>query len=119
MLAVDVKAVMALWKVQSLSRYRKGVPREAWYAAGLAAVLSEDCGPCTQLAITMAEREGVAPATLRAIVAGDLRAMPDNAVLAYRFAQASPAHDAAADELRSEIVKRWGSRWLHLLLWWR
>jgi uncharacterized lipoprotein YbaY len=77
----------------------------------LAAVLSEDCGPCTQLTITMAEREGVAAATLRAIVAGDLRAMPDDAVLAYRFAQASLAHDAA-DELRSEIVRRWGEQGL-------
>jgi uncharacterized lipoprotein YbaY len=112
MLAVDVKAIMALWKVVDLSRYREGVPREAWYAAGLAAVLSEDCGPCTQLTITMAEREGVAAATLRAIVAGDLRAIPDDAVLAYRFAQASLAHDAAANELRSEIVRRWGEQGL-------
>jgi hypothetical protein len=60
----------------------------------------------------MAEREGVAADTLRAIVAGDLRAMPDDVVLAYRFAQASLAHNAAADELRDEIVKRWGKRGL-------
>jgi hypothetical protein len=112
MLAADVKAVMALWKVQGLSRYRKGVPREAWYAAGLAGVLSEDCGPCTQLAIAMAERDGVAADTLRAIVAGDTRMMPDEAVLAYRFAKASLARDAAADELRIEIVKRWGQQGL-------
>ena len=112
MLAADVKSVIALWKVQGLSQYRKGVPREAWYAAGLAGVLSEDCGPCTQLAIAMAERDGVAADTLRAIVAGDTRMMPDEAVLAYRFAKASLARDAAADELRIEIVKRWGQQGL-------
>jgi hypothetical protein len=112
MLAADVNAVMTLFKVQGMSRYRKGVPPEAWYAAGLVSVLAEDCGPCTQLGITMAEREGVAADTLRAIVAGDLRAMPDDVVLAYRFAKASLAHDAAADELRAEIVKRWGQRGL-------
>jgi hypothetical protein len=112
MLAADVNAVMTLFKVQGMARYRKNVPREPWYAAALVSVLAEDCGPCTQLGITMAEREGVAADTLRAIVAGDLRAMPDDVVLAYRFAKASLAHDAAADELRAEIVKRWGQRGL-------
>jgi uncharacterized protein YjeT (DUF2065 family) len=112
MLAADVGAVMTLFKVQGMARYRKDVPREPWYATALVGVLTEDCGPCTQLGITMAEREGVNPDTLRAIVAGDLRAMPDDVVLAYRFAKASLAHDAAADELREEIVKRWGQRGL-------
>ena len=32
--------------------------------------------------------------------------------LAYRFAKASLAHDLAADELRAEILKRWGERGL-------
>jgi len=112
MLDADVKAVMTLFKVQGLSRYRKDVPREPWYAAALVGVLAEDCGPCTQLGITMAEREGVNPDTLRAIVAGDLRAMPDDVVVAYRFAKASLAHSPAADELRSEVVERWGQRGL-------
>src|SRR5262245_36148617 len=112
MLDADVKAVIALFKVQGFSRYRKDVPRDAWYAAGLVGALAEDCGPCTQLGVTMAEREGVNPDTLRAIVAGDLRAMPDDVVVAYRFAKASLAHNAAADELRDEIVKRWGQRGL-------
>jgi hypothetical protein len=38
--------------------------------------------------------------------------MPDEVVLAYRFAKASLARDAAADELRIEIVKRWGQQGL-------
>ena len=112
MLAADVNSVMAFFKVQGMSRYRKNVPADVWYAAGLVGALAEDCGPCTQLGVTMAEREGVAPDTLRAIVAGDLRAMSDDVVLAYRFAKASLAHDLAADELRDEIVKRWGQRGL-------
>jgi hypothetical protein len=112
MLAADVDAVMALWKVQGLSQYRKGVPRESWYAAALAGVLTEDCGPCTQLTVAMAERDGVAADTLRAIVAGDTRMMPEEVVLAYRFAKASLARDAAAAELRIEIVKRWAQQGL-------
>jgi hypothetical protein len=34
--------------------------------------------------------------------------MPDDVVLAWRFARASLAHDPAADELSAEIVERWG-----------
>jgi hypothetical protein len=44
--------------------------------------MAEDCGPCTQLAVTMAEQEGVAPEILRAIIAGDVHAMPDRAAAA-------------------------------------
>ena len=108
LLDTDVSAVMALWKLQAMSHYRKGVPREAYYAAALVGVLAEDCGPCAQLVVGMAERDGVAADTLRAIATGDLRGMPDDAVLAYRFAKASLARELAADELRDEIVKRWG-----------
>src|SRR5262249_15255409 len=95
-----------------MARYRKDVPREPWYAAALVGVLAEDCGPCTQLGITMAEREGVNPDTLRAIVAGDLRAMPDDVVVAYRFAKASLARSPAAAELGAEGLERWANRGL-------
>ena len=59
----------------------------------------------------MAERDGVAADTLRAIVAGDTRMMPTRSC-SPTFAKASLAHDAAADELRIEIVKRWGQQGL-------
>ncbi len=39
-----------------IAGYREGAPREAWVAAQLAATLAEDCGPCTQLVVTMAEQ---------------------------------------------------------------
>jgi hypothetical protein len=110
MLDVDLGAVLALAKLQTLSDYRKDVPTAAWYAVKFVAARGEDCGPCTQLAITAAERDGVAADVLKALVAGDLRAMPDDVVLAYRFATASLAHDPAADELRAEIIKRWGKQ---------
>jgi hypothetical protein len=38
--------------------------------------MAEDCGPCTQLVIDMAQRKGVNPDILRAIVARDFTAMP-------------------------------------------
>jgi hypothetical protein len=86
-------------------------PVEATLAAALAGVLSEDCGPCTQLGVDMATAGGVNPDVLRAILAGDEAAMGETASLAWRFARASLARDIdTCDPLRDEIVRRWGRR---------
>jgi hypothetical protein len=108
----DSRAMMAFGKVQSLSRYRKDVPLAAYCAAGLIAVMAEDCGPCTQLGIDMAQREGVDPVVLRAIVARDYVAMPEEVALAARFTEASLRRAPEADDLREEVLRRWGKRGL-------
>jgi hypothetical protein len=109
-LDADTNAALRFGRVMGITRYHKDVPLEAWYAAKLVATMAEDCGPCTQLNVTMAEQSGVAPAVLRAIVARDERAMPRDAALGFRFAEAVIHHDAAADGLREEILSRWGKR---------
>lgn len=109
---IDLGAFRKFAKVMGLTRYRKDIPTAAGYAAGLVGSAAEDCGPCTQLGVTMAEREGVPADVLRAILEGDESAMPPDVALAYRFARATIAHDAEADELREEVVKRWGKRGL-------
>jgi hypothetical protein len=108
----DPRAVLAFGKLQAITRYRKDVPLAAYCAAGIIAVMSEDCGPCTQLGIDMAEREGVDPAVLRAIVARDLKAMPYEVALAARFAEATLQHAPEADDLREEVVRQFGKRGL-------
>ena len=100
-------------KIFGLSEYREDVPLTAWFAAQIAATLAEDCGPCTQLVVSMAERRGVRTGLLRAIVAGDEAAMGEDAGLGWRFARAALARDIAeSDRLREEIVDRWGRRGL-------
>jgi hypothetical protein len=92
---------------------RKGAPRAALAAAGIAGTLREDCGPCTQIGVDMAAASGVGPAVLRAIVAGDEAGMGPDAALAWRFANASLDRNMSrADPLREEIVRRWGERGL-------
>ena len=103
----------AAWRFVNATRlgsYRRDVPLEALVAAGITAVRSEDCGPCTQLGTAMAERQGVDPAVLRAILKEDVAAMPDDVALAWRFTKAVLAHNAAADDYRAVIVERWGPR---------
>jgi hypothetical protein len=74
--------------------------------------MAEDCGPCTQLVIDMAQRKGVHPNILRAIVARDFAAVPFEVALAARFAEASLRHAPEADDLREEVVRRFGKRGL-------
>jgi hypothetical protein len=109
---IDPQAMLAFGKLQAIGNYRKDVPPAAWSAAGIIAVMSEDCGPCTQLAIDMAERGGVDPAVLRAIVVRDFAAMPDEVALVVRFTEATLRHVPEADELREEVVRRFGKRGL-------
>jgi len=112
MVDIDPQALLAFGKVQAIGDYRKDVPQAAWAAAGIVSVMSEDCGPCTQLGIDMAERGGVDPAVLRAIVARDFAAMPDAVALVVRFTEATLRHAPEADELREDVVRRFGKRGL-------
>jgi len=103
----------AAWRFASAARlgsYCRDVPMDAWFAAGITAARSEDCGPCTQLGTTMAERRGVPPEILRAILNDKVTAMPDDVALAWRFTKATLAHDPVADDYRAAILERWGQR---------
>jgi len=111
-LDADPRALMTFWKAAAVGRYRKDLPPAAHFAAGIVAVMSEDCGPCTQLTIDMAERAGVDPAILRAVVARDFAAMPFEVALAARFTEASLSHAPEADDLREEVLRRFGKRGL-------
>jgi hypothetical protein len=111
-LEADPSALMAFSKVASLGRYHKDAPLAAYHAVRVVGTLAEDCGPCTQLTINMAERAGVDPAILRAVVARDFAAMPYDVALAARFTEASLRHAPEADDLREEVVRRFGKRGL-------
>ncbi len=102
------RAAWMFSRAAALGQFRRDVPIEPWFAAGITVVRHEDCGPCTQLGVAMAERAGVGPATLRAVLADNPDAMPPDVALVWKFTRATLAHDAAADEYREAIVKRWG-----------
>ena len=104
------RAAWLFSRVTTLGRFRRDIPVAAWCAAGITAVRHEDCGPCTQLGITMAERAGVSPAILRAVLADEPDAMPADVALVWRFTRATLAHDPEADAYRETIVKLWGRR---------
>ena len=109
MIEASPRAAWLFSRAAALGQFRRDLPIDAWCAAGITAVRHEDCGPCTQLGVSMAERAGVSPVVLRAVLANNPDAIPDVA-LVWKFTRATLAHDAAADEYREAIVKRWGRR---------
>jgi hypothetical protein len=110
-LETDLGAFMKFARATAIGKYRKDVPIDVHCAAKLTGVIAADCGPCAQLGITMALREGVPGATLAKIVRGNLEDMTEPTRLGVRFARAVLARDAiACDETRTEIEKRYGKR---------
>jgi hypothetical protein len=109
-LDADAGAFFRFARLGGLSSYRRDVPREVYYAVKLTSTVLEDCGPCTQLVVAMALGDGVEPRTIATVLEGTEALLGEDVRLGVRFARAVAAHDVAADELRDDIVKRWGPR---------
>jgi hypothetical protein len=58
MIDASPRAARMFSRATALGQFRRDVPIEAWCAAGITAVRHEDCGPCTQIGVTMAGTPG-------------------------------------------------------------
>jgi hypothetical protein len=109
-LDVDASAFFRFAWAAGISKYCKDVPVQVAYAVKIVGARREDCGPCTQLVVDMALREGVSPETLAGVLADDDECMADDVRLGVQFARAVLDHAPDADALREQIEARWGSR---------
>jgi len=107
----SVGAFVKLALSQPMNTHREGVSVDALYAARIASVRFEDCGPCAQLVVNMALEAGVAPAQVRAIVARDEARMSSDAVLGMRLADTVLAR-ASTDAARDAVLARFGEKGL-------
>jgi len=92
-----------------LGRRHAEVPAAAWFGARLAAMLAEDCGPCTQLTVDMAREAGVDLHTLHALLAGTPDTAQEDAALGFRFAHAVIDDLPTLAALRCAVVTRYGA----------
>lgn len=110
-LEMDLGAFMKFARAAEVARHRRDAPMDLWYAVKITGALTADCGPCTQLVVTMALKEGVPGATIAKLLKGDEKVMTEPMRLGSRFARAVLARDSAtADTLREEIRRRHGER---------
>lgn len=106
--AGGIAAISPMNALQKASTYRGGAPVDLRYAVSLVAGRHADCGPCLQLGVRMAERAGMAPEQIRAVLCGEREAMNDITRLGYDFARAVLNRDGWDIAARNEIVKRYG-----------
>lgn len=111
-LETDLGAFFKYMGFQIMSSHTGGLPAGPLYAARLRAIIWDDCGPCTQLITNMALEAKVSPEIVHAIIERDLEKLPEEIALVVRFVELVLAHNPEADDLREEIVKRWGDKGL-------
>ncbi len=97
---------------QWMSSHRDRIPRDAWFAARIAAALSEDCGPCTQLVVNMALRDGMNSRAIASLLRGDLEQAGSDAEFGFRYGIA--VANGTDDSLRlcEQAEARYGKRGL-------
>lgn len=103
-----------LWRyslIRVVEGPRKFTPPEVFHAAGLAAAMVEDCGPCVQIHVNLALKENVSAETLRKLIAGKTNEAPFDAALGFRYGDAV-ARGLMADDLRDQIRSKWGEKGL-------
>ena len=95
--------------IKTVEGRRQVTPPAVYHSAGLASAMVEDCGPCVQIHVNFALKDGVAPDILRALVARKFESVPREVATAFKFGEAVSA-GTVADEWRDEIRQRWGDK---------
>lgn len=86
--------------------FRGGAAPNAWFAAGIAGALVEDCGPCVQIASDIAIEQGMNADIIKALLSG---APTDaDAQLGFDYARALLHASDNLDDLREKIEGKWG-----------
>ena len=93
--------------------FRGGAAPNAWFAAGIAGALVEDCGPCVQIASDIAIEQGMNAEIIKALLSG---APTDaDAQLGFDYGRALLLASENLDDLRETIEMKWGKRALMAL----
>lgn len=111
-LATDLGAFLKFMGFQTMVSHSGNVPAGPLFAARIRSILSEDCGPCTQLVVDMALEAKVSPEIVQAIIDQDLDKLPKEIALVVQFTELVLAHNPEADDLREKVRDLWGSQGL-------
>lgn len=109
-LDVSLPAFLKFALFQVMASHREQVPIDAAFAARIAATLSEDCGPCTQIVVDMALHSGMESQKIAALIRGDIEKAGADAALGFRFGNAVACNTADAPSISKEVERRFGKR---------
>jgi alkylhydroperoxidase family enzyme len=108
----SLRASFKFAKFLAVDEYRRVLPPGPLYVARIVATRHEDCGTCVQIAVNQARKAGVPAELLRAVLNGNLDALPEESRDAYRFAEAVLTVNGDEDALRERIRLRYGDEGL-------
>ena len=103
-----------LWRftfIKVIEGDRKHTPADVYHAAGMAAAMVEDCGPCVQIHVNLALKDRVDADVLRSLAARRLDRVPTDVALAFEYGEAV-SQGVMADEMRDQIRAKWGEKGL-------
>jgi AhpD family alkylhydroperoxidase len=95
--------------IKTVGGPRQITPPETYHAAGLAAAMAEDCGPCVQIHVNLALKDGVPERVLQALLKRDFANSTPEATTGFKFGDAV-ARGEDATEFRDAIASKWGER---------
>lgn len=106
MLDATLSGARRFVKIQNAGTWHGAAPANAWWAAGIAAALVEDCGPCVQIGTDMAVEGGMDGNIIKALLSG----APTNAdaQLGFDYARALLTGSDKLDDLRQKAENKWG-----------
>jgi len=87
---------------------RRSLPRDAYHVARIAAVRSEDCGPCVQTAVNLALADGVASQVLEIAVGSHPETLAPDLADVYAFASAVASNTGDEERYREALRERYG-----------
>jgi alkylhydroperoxidase family enzyme len=97
-LDTSTPALLKFMLAQGVNLHRDNISKEALATARLVAIQHEDCGPCAQLVVNMALKDGVDATLIRNVIARAWHALPPIIVTTIRFTDAIMAHAPCDDE---------------------
>jgi hypothetical protein len=111
---VDVSpaAFLRFCSILPFANSRKVLPKDAWFVAQIVAAQDEDCGTCVQIVVNLARQNGVEPALLRAVLAGNCHEMPPEMADVFQFTKAIVTATGDEGPLRETLRERYGERGL-------
>jgi hypothetical protein len=111
-LDVSPAAFLRFASIMPFANSRKVLPKEVWYVAQFVSLQREDCGPCLQIAVNLAQKDCVDSHLIRAVLDGDKSQLSKELADVFDFTQSIVNSTDDPNALRETLRARYGDRGL-------
>jgi len=108
----SLRLFLKFLKFGSFAQSRRVLPLPAWHVAVIVGARSADCGPCVQIAVNLARKDGVDASILQAVVEQRSDNLPHDLKEVYAFCESVMAHSDECESLREALRARYGEEGL-------